>query len=157
MVSAVHAPSDHSGAPAGPPPLGPLASRPMPPVALLAVGAMALVLASGIWVAARLPHRAPLAPAVGLLVAAAVLVVAEVVLVARLRDFSWRTFRQVGGWALVAYVVIAGMIEFVMVRDGTRGSLLVVMTASIVIFAVDIPLLLAFSVARFQAPSAPST
>lgn len=137
---------------AGPPPLGPRASRRLPPIAEVAVAAMALVLAGGIYVAAYLPRTPSVAPAVGLLAAAAVLVVANVVMLARLDDFAWHAFWQVSGWAFAAYVVIAGMIEFVMARDGTRGSVLAVMTLLIVIFAVDIPMLLGFSVARYQEP-----
>jgi hypothetical protein len=42
------------------------------------------------------------------------------------------------------------MLEYVFVLDGTRGSTLVVMTVMLAIFAVDVPVLLAFSVARYQ-------
>ncbi len=52
--------------------------------------------------------------------------------------------------------VIAGMLEFVFVRDGTGGSMLALVTVSLVIFAVDIPVLFAFSVARFQ-PGRPTS
>jgi len=89
-----------------------------------------------------------------LLAAAGALLVADVVLVSRLRPFAWRVFFQVAGWALVAYVVIAGLLEFTFVFDHTRGSLLVVLTLSLAAFALDIPLLLGFSVARYQDPAA---
>jgi len=102
----------------------------------------------------HLPERAPLGPAVGLLAAAGALLVADVVLVSRLRPFAWRVFFQVAGWALVAYVVIAELLEFTFVFDHTRGSLLVVLTLSLAAFALDIPLLLGFSVARYQDPAA---
>ena len=68
----------------------------------------------------------------------------------RLPDFAWDRFFQVSGWALVAYVVIAGMLEFVFIIDQTRGALLVLMTTILVIFALDIPIVLGFSVARYQ-------
>jgi hypothetical protein len=55
-------------------------------------------------------------------------------------------------WTLVAYVVIAGMLEYVFVVDGTRGGSLLVVSASLLVFAVDVPLILAFSVARYQTP-----
>jgi len=145
-----------SGAPArpeGPPPLGPLAARPMPPVSSIAIAVMALALAGGIDVAAHLPRPAALGLPVGLVSAAAAGLVVNAVLLARLSDFAWHVFWRVAGWAGLAYVVIAGMIEYVMVYDGTRGALLGVMTALIVVFAVDIPVLLGFSVARYQEPS----
>jgi hypothetical protein len=59
-------------------------------------------------------------------------------------------FFRVGGWALLAYGVIAGMLEFIFVFDHTRGGSLVVFTLSLLVFALDVPLLLAFSVARYQ-------
>ncbi len=113
---------------------------------------MALVMAGGIYLAAYLPRKPSLTPAVALLAAAVVLLFVNVAQLTRVRDFAWHTFWQVSGWALLAYVVIAGMLEFVFVRDGTRGSLLVIMTSMIVIFAVNIPVLLGFSVARYQEP-----
>lgn len=122
-----------------------------PPIPAVCVASMALVLVSGVYLASYLPRHAPLAPATGLVAAAAAMLVAAVVLVARLGDFAWGTFFLVVKWALVAYAVIAGMLEYVFVYDGTRGSMLVLLTASLLVFAVDIPVLLGFSVARFQA------
>lgn len=58
-----------------------------------------------------------------------------------------------GRYALLAYLVIAGMLEYVFVLDHTRGATLVVLTLMLVIYAVDIPVLLAFSVARYQRPA----
>ena len=46
----------------------------------------------------------------------------------------------------------AGMLEYAFVYDGTSGSQLVILTAMLVVFAINIPLLLGFSVARFQDP-----
>ncbi|MGA9919815.1 MAG: hypothetical protein WBR23_00930, partial [Candidatus Dormiibacterota bacterium] len=59
--------------------------------------------------------------------------------------------------ALVAYVVIAGMLEFVLLVDQTRGALLLLMTITLTIFAVDIPIVLGFSVARHQEVSTRSS
>jgi len=131
---------------------GSVADRRLPPVAELLMGSMACVIAGGVYMAAQLPQRAPLGPAVGLLAAGTALLVGAAVLVSSLRPFAWRTFRLVAGWAVVAYVVIAGLLEFTFVYDHTRGSLLVVLTLSLVVFALDIPLLLGFSVARYQDP-----
>src|SRR5579862_4765063 len=111
---------------------------------------MALVLVSGIYLTSYLPRRAPLGPAVGLLAASGAALVLAVVLVARTRDFAWGSFFTVVKWALLAYAVIGGLLEYVFVFDGTRGSMLVLLTLSLLVFAVDIPVLLGFSVARFQ-------
>jgi len=125
-----------------------------PPIPFACVTSMALVLVSGIYLAAYLPRRAPLGPAVGLVAAAGAVLFLTVALVARLRRFAWDAFFLVVKWALLAYLVIAGILEYVFVNDGTRGSMLVLLTLSLFVFAVDIPVLLGFSVARFQFPRA---
>jgi hypothetical protein len=125
--------------------------RRLPPVTEICAASMVLVIVGVIYLASYLPRRAPLGVAIGLLVGAAVLLAVSIVLLARLRDFAWARFFQVGRWGLLAYLIIAGMIEYAFVYDKTRGSLLVVMTLLLAIFTVNVPILLAFTVARFQA------
>jgi hypothetical protein len=132
---------------------GNLANRRVPPVAEMAVGSMTLVIIGGIYLASHLPKAAPAGPAVALLAVAGVVMLAAVGVVSRLRDFAWDVFFRVAGWAGLAYVVIAGMLEYVFVLDNTHGTTLVMLTLMLVVFALDIPLLLAFSVARYQQPS----
>ena len=129
-----------------------LADRRLPPVAEVAVASMVLVITGGIYMAAHLPARPPLGWAEVLAGLGGAAVLAEVAMLARLRDFSWRSFFLVARWALVAYVVIAGLLEFIFVFDGTKGASLVLMTFMLAIFAVDVPVILAFSVARYQDP-----
>jgi peptidoglycan/LPS O-acetylase OafA/YrhL len=126
------------------------ADRKVPPVTVLWMLSIALIASGVSYLAAYLPKRAPLAPAVALLVAAAFVLAAGVVLLARQRDFAWGRFRQVWGWTLLAYVVIAGMIEYAFVYDHTRGSVLVVMTLMLAVFMLAPPLLVGFTVARFE-------
>jgi hypothetical protein len=126
------------------------AERRLPPVTALAVVALTLVLAGGIYLAAHLPRPAPLALPVAALAASAAVLLAAAAVLARVRDFAWHTFFVVGGWTLAAYVVIAGMLEFVFILDHTPASLLAVFSLMLAVFAIDIPLLLAFSVARYQ-------
>ncbi len=126
----------------------------LPPVAQLCVLSMALVIAGGIYLAAYLPRHVSIAPSLGLLIAAGALLVTNLLIVSRLRPFSWKSFFLVGRWTGLAYLVIGGMLEFIFVFDHTRGATLVVITLSLLVFAVNIPLLLAFSVARYQRPSA---
>jgi hypothetical protein len=143
-----------AGAPA-PPDSGGGPQRKLPPVTAFAVAALILVIAGGIDLAAHLPRPAPLGPAIAALAVAAIALMAGGVALARLRDFAWHTFFVVGGWTLAAYVVIAGMLEFVFVLDHTPGSLLIVLSLMLLVFAIDIPLLLAFSVARYQPATPP--
>jgi hypothetical protein len=126
------------------------AQRPLPPVTEVAIASMALIIIGGIWIASHLPHHVPLGPAVALLVASAALVVVNAVSLARVPDFNWTAFFQVAGWAGLAYAITAGMLEWVFVKDGTSGGQLVVLTLSLVIYAVHVPLLIGFTVARSQ-------
>lgn len=136
----------------GSPTLSQLAGRPLPPVQQLAAATLALIVAGGIYLAAHLPRHPPLGPAVALLALAGLLLLGNALALSRVRDFAWGKFRLVAGWALLAYLVIAGMLEYVFVYDGTRGGTLVVLSLMLAVFALDIPLLLGFSVARFQPP-----
>jgi hypothetical protein len=122
----------------------------LPPVTELAVVSMALIVAAGIYIASHLPHHVPLGPAAALLGASALLVLANVVSLTRAPDFNWPLFFSVAKWALLAYCVIAAMLEYVFIRDGTRGGTLVVLTLSLVVFAIHVPLLIGFTVARYQ-------
>ena len=128
----------------------PPAERHLPPISELAIAIIALVVVGGIYMAAHLPQVAPLAPALVIVAVAVLLLLINVILLSQLQSFAWRTFYQVGGWALLAYLVIAGMLEFIFVFDHTRGSMLVLLSAMLAIFAVDVPMLFAFSVARYQ-------
>ena len=131
--------------------------RRLPPVAEIAVAAMALIVIGGITLASRLPRPAPLPLLIALLVAAAVLVLADIVLLARLREFAWPVFFQVAKWSLLAYAVMYGILEFTFIYDGVAGSTLVVLTLMLVVIAVDVPMLFGFSVARYaEVPEAPA-
>lgn len=127
------------------------AERSLPPITELAIGALLLIVIGGIYLAAKFPGQISLAPAVGLLVGATVLLAIDLGLLSRVQLFAWGRFRTVFGWALLGYLVVAGMIGLVFVLDGTRGSPLLVLVLMLAVYALDIPLILAFSVARYQA------
>jgi hypothetical protein len=126
------------------------AERQLPPITQLGMLSLSLVVIGVIYLAAYLPHRAPLAPAVGLLATAIAVLAANVILLSRQHEFAWWRFYQVARWALLAYIIIAGMLEYTFIYDRTRGSLLVTMTLMLVTFTLNVPILLAFTVARFQ-------
>lgn len=124
--------------------------RKLPPVAELAVVAVALMLTGGIDLAAQVPGRASLVVPTVFATAGAVLTLADLVMLSRIRPFAWSTFFLVIRWALAAYLVIAGLLEYVFVFDHTPPAALAVLTATLVVFAVDVPTVLAFTVARHQ-------
>ena len=123
--------------------------RPLPPVTALGMASLSLIVAGGIYLSAHLPDHVPLAPAVALLAASALLLVGNIVALSRVRDFAWDRFFAVGRWSLLAYVVIAGMILYAFLQDHIRGGALVVLTLSLVVFAVHVPMLVGFTVARY--------
>ncbi|MGH2447801.1 MAG: hypothetical protein ACRDFS_04270 [Chloroflexota bacterium] len=124
----------------------------LPPVTELGVASLALIVAAGIYASAYLPQHAPLAPAVGLLAASAVLLIFNIVRLRQAPVFAWKRFYQVARWALLVYLISAGMLELIFLLDGLRGNLLLLISLMLVVYAVDIPLILAFTVARFQQP-----
>jgi hypothetical protein len=127
-----------------------MTERRLPPVTELGVVSMALIVAGGISIASKLPGHVPLTLPILLLGASALVMAANLVALSRVDGFNWDAFFGVAKWALVAYAVIAGMLEFVFVKDGTSGGILVVLTLSLVVYAVHVPLLIGFTVARYQ-------
>ena len=111
---------------------------------------MALVITGGIYLASVMPGGGSLVPGVLLLCAATVVLAIAVVMLVRIPDFAWGPFRTVAFWGLLAYLVVAGMIAFAFILDGTRGQSLVLTLLMLLAFAAVVPLLLAFGVARYQ-------
>jgi hypothetical protein len=129
---------------------GEMGERRLPPVTQLGMFSLALIVAAGIYLSAHLPEHVSLAPAIVLLGASALLLVANLVALARVDGFAWARFFEVARWAMLAYAIIAGMIEYVFLRNHTSGGPLVVLTLALVVFAVHVPVLIGFTVARYQ-------
>jgi hypothetical protein len=121
-----------------------------PPVTEVAMLSLALIVAGGIYLSAHLPRHVSLAPAVILLALSAVLMMANVASLARVKTFDWTRFYSVGRWSLLAYLVIAGLIEYVFVQNHLSGGPLIVLTLSLVVFAVHVPMLVGFTAARYN-------
>jgi hypothetical protein len=124
----------------------------LPPVARLATATLALVVIGGIYMAAQIDRSVTLAPPLVLAIVAGMVLLVNVVLLSRIREFAWDTFFRVFGWTLLVYLTIAGILEYVFVYDHTPGRQLALFSAMLFIFAIDVPLLLGFSVARYQPP-----
>lgn len=124
-----------------------------PPVTQLAMTSLALIVAGGIYLSANLPAHVSLAPAVILLALSAALMAFNLLSLTRVQGFAWDRFFAVARWSLLAYLVIGGMIEFVFVHNHVRGGTLVVLTLSLLVFAIHVPALMGFTVARYHQPS----
>lgn len=126
------------------------AEQKFPKAVEVVVVSLAAVVVGGVWLGSHAPRRPPLALPTILLVVAGVLLLAGITMITRVVGFSWNTFVRVGRWALLAYVIAAGMIEFAFVRNHTRGAPLAVVTGMLVLFALDVPFIIATTVARYQ-------
>ena len=125
-----------------------------PPFTELGMLSLALIVAGGIYLSSHIPQHVPLAPAVALLVASTIVMVVNVALLTRVPDFAWHRFFQVGRWALLAYAITAGMIEYAFLRNHLSGGPLVILTLSLVVYALQVPTLIGFTVARFDTSGA---
>ena len=121
-------------------------------MAELTVASLALVVIGGILMASYVPRQPPLAAPAALTAVSAILTLTGVFLLSRLEQFAWPRFFLAFRWALLAYVISAGMIGFAFVRDHTRGAPLALVAVMLVIFAVDVPIVIAFTVARYSSP-----
>ena len=124
----------------------------LPPISEISVLVLALVVAGGVYLAAHLPKHTSLVPTTITVVAAGVLVIVNLSLLTRLTGFAWKTFYKVAKWTLLAYALFAGALEYIFIKDGTRGSVLALMSATIVIFAINLPIHFGFTVARYADP-----
>lgn len=124
-----------------------------PPVTQLTMGSLALVIIGGIYMVGTFASGPAYAIPTVLLVASALLSLVSLLLLSRHRGFAWPVFRQVAGWALLAYAVIAAMIEFSFIHNNVTGTPLLLLTLMLVMFALDVPLSIGFTVARFATPA----
>jgi hypothetical protein len=147
-MSAVSSPG--TGAPGGA--IGPASEHSLPPITQIAIATLTLIVAGGIYLAASLPAHVTLAPAIVLLAAAAVMLLANLMLLSRISPFAWERFLLVARWTLLAYLVVTGMLAYVFIYDGVRGGTLGVLLGMLAVFALDVPLMIAFTVARYADP-----
>jgi hypothetical protein len=127
-----------------------MSERRLPPVTQVGMASLALIVAGGIYLSAHLPNHVPLAPAAILLALSALLLAGNLVALLRVPGFARERFFSVAKWALLAYCITAGMIEYAFLRDGLSGGALVVLSLSLVVYAVHVPMLIGFTVARYD-------
>ncbi len=133
-----------------------MTERRFPPFTELGMLSLALIVAGGIYLSSHIPRHVPLGPAIALLIASTAVLAVNLALLARIPGFAWPRFLQVAKWALLAYLFTAGMIEYAFLRNHLSGGPLVILTLSLLVYAVQVPTLIAFTVARYDTPSAPA-
>ncbi len=123
-----------------------------PPVTEVGMASLALIVAGGIYLSAHLPEQVPLGPAIILLILSAALLVFNIVAMLRVDGFPWSRFLAVARWVLLAYTITAGLIAFVFIRNQASGGTLVILLLSLVVYALQVPILVGFTVARYYNP-----
>ena len=130
--------------------MNPLRDRRLPPVDWVGTLALVCVVAGGIWLVSVMPGGGSMVPGVALLIAGGVFLLTALAMLSRVRPFAWRTFRVVAGYGFLAYLVLASVVAFAFVLDDLTGAQMAVMFSMLGAFAVIVPLLLGFGVARYQ-------
>jgi uncharacterized membrane protein YeiB len=133
-----------------------MSERRYPPFTQIGMLSLALIVIGGIYLASHIPQQVPLGLPTALLIASALLVVVNLVLLTRVPGFAWDRFFQVGKWALLAYLLTAALIEFAFLQNHVTGGPLVILTLSLLVYAIQVPALIAFTVARYEDSSATS-
>jgi hypothetical protein len=126
--------------------------RRYPPFTGVGMASLALIVIGGIYLSAHLPRHVSLGPAIALLVGSIALLILNVMSLRRVENFAWPRFFYVAKRSLVAYLIIAGLIEYAFLQDNVHGGALIVLTLSLLVFAVQVPTLIAFTVARYDTP-----
>jgi hypothetical protein len=130
-----------------------MSERKYPPFTEIGMFSLGLIVIGGIYLSAHIPQHVPLGLPTALLIASAVLTVINVGMLTRIPDFNWPRFFQVGKWALAAYLFTAALIEYAFLRNHLKGGPLVILTLSLLVYAVQVPAMIAFTVARYDSPS----
>ena len=122
----------------------------LPPISELSVLVLAVIVAGGVYLAAHLPKHTTLVPTTVAVVIAGAIVLINIFLLLQIKEFDWQVFTTVAKWTLVAYGLFAAALEYIFIKDGSRGGVLVLMTSTLVIFAINLPIHFGFTVARYS-------
>ncbi|HEX3976927.1 MAG TPA: hypothetical protein VHW96_11735 [Solirubrobacteraceae bacterium] len=127
-----------------------MSERTHPPFTEVGMLSLALVVIGGIYLSSHIPQHVALGLPTALLIASGLLVAGNLAVLSRVPNFAWPRFFQVGKWALGAYLFTAALIEFAFLRNHLKGGPLVILTLSLLVYAVQVPAMIAFTVARYD-------
>jgi hypothetical protein len=127
--------------------------RKLPPVTAIGMVSLGLIVAGGIYLSSHIATHVSLGPAIVLLIASAALLIGNMVALSRVKGFAWPKFFYVFKWSLLAYTITAGLIGYAFVVNHIPTGPLIVLFCSLVIYALHVPLLIGFTVARYDGPA----
>ncbi len=128
--------------------------RKLPPVTAIGMVSLALIVAGGIYLSSHIATHVSLGPAIVLLVLSSALLIANMVALSRVENFAWPKFFYVFKWSLLAYTVTAGLIGYSFIVNHIPTGPLLVLVGSLVVYALHVPILIGFTVARYDGPAA---
>lgn len=124
-----------------------------PPVDMLAVLSMALVILGAILMVSKMNSSAVSNVAYGLDGLAFLILLVAIALLFKSSNLAFSTFWLVFKWTLLVYIVISGFLTFIFVYNHTPSSRLVAIIIALIIFALDVPINISFTVAKSQSPN----
>lgn len=126
--------------------------RTLPPIPALCEASLAATIAAAVVLAAQLPSTSDLLGPILLAGIAWLLIAITAIVLATIRPFNFRVLKMVSLRQFLAELVVAGMLEFVFLRDHLPAGPLVVFTILVGSFSVSVAMLIGFQVARWQEP-----
>ncbi|MGB3411044.1 MAG: hypothetical protein WBA45_07580 [Microthrixaceae bacterium] len=124
--------------------------RKVPPVIPVAMLGLTLAIVAGILVIAQIGEEPALTLPTIFVAGAVLLEIIAIIMAATIRPFAWAQFAVVFRWALLAYVLQSSIIEWSFIINDVPGRPLAVLTVGIVVFATVVPVMIAFTAARYQ-------
>lgn len=124
--------------------------RKLPPVVPVAMLGLTLAITGGVIVVGQIGEKPSLAVPTVFMSGAIILELAAIVMLVTIRPFAWPRFALVFRWTLLAYVLQSAIIEWSFIVNDVPGRPLAVLSAGLVVFATIVPLMIAFTVARYQ-------
>lgn len=98
----------------------------------------------------EIPYAPNYAVVFSLVIVSLLVFLVNVAMLAKVSMFNWKVFFQVIRWTLVAYAVISGVLIYVFVFDKMSSKSLSLLIAALILFALNVPLNIAFTVAQYQ-------
>ncbi|HTO01654.1 MAG TPA: hypothetical protein VL068_13375 [Microthrixaceae bacterium] len=124
--------------------------RKVPPVVPVGMVGLTLAITGGILVVAQIGEKAALTIPTIFVIGAILLEIVAIGMATTIRPFAWVQFGKVFRWALLAYVLQSAIIEWSFIINDVPGRPLAVLTAGLVVFATVVPVMIAFTTARYQ-------
>ncbi len=121
-----------------------------PPCETFATLSLSFVVIGGITMAAYSPDTAPFTLSGTLLGIALLVFVINAFLIAKVFHEIKSVFIKVAKWMILVEVIVSGLLFYVFYLDGTRSTSLVILTAFLALFALNIPIIVGYTVAKSQ-------